>query len=56
MNKLTPKWLALIFLSAAMLVFFNANAQQNSPNSFPERGFVSLKPATHWEHCSHIAY
>ncbi|MEI6143589.1 MAG: glycoside hydrolase N-terminal domain-containing protein, partial [Mariniphaga sp.] len=49
MNNITPRWLTRIFLSALFQFFFNANAQPTSTNSFPERGFVSLKPATYWE-------
>ena len=49
MNNITHSWLTRIFLSAIILFFFTANAQQKKPNSFPDRGFVSLKPATHWE-------
>ncbi|MDO8952950.1 MAG: glycoside hydrolase N-terminal domain-containing protein, partial [Draconibacterium sp.] len=40
---------ACIFFQAIILFSFNTDAQQIHKNTSPERGFVSSKPATHWE-------
>jgi hypothetical protein len=48
-KKLYSSRFASIFLPAIILFTLNASAQQTHTNSFPDRGFVSSKPATHWE-------
>ncbi len=42
-------WLIPVFLPALILFSLNTEAQQIHTKSSPERGFVSSKPATHWE-------
>lgn len=48
-NGISSEWLIPVLLSAIILFSLNADAQQTHSKSSPERGFVSSKPANHWE-------
>jgi len=48
-NGISPGCLFPVLFSAIIFFSLNTDAQHTKKKSYPERGFVSTKPATHWE-------